>query len=168
MPHNLASSCLENRGNSIEFSFFSDCFAISATPAHAASVCGVAAWACNTLLRNGFLFRGGMVLGDLRHTSQVIFGPALVRAVEIEQARIPPFIVCDVSAVSLCTSLDASLLLDAPDGNLVLNVATGSALALAELDGVLAENQSRYEKYAAKWKQVRELLPIMYRAKESL
>lgn len=72
---------------SVEFSFFSDNFAIS-TPVDSGNlVFSILAWATDKILHQGFLVRGGVALGELYHSRGVIFGPALVRAVEIEQCE---------------------------------------------------------------------------------
>ena len=49
------------------------------------------------LLRAGFLIRGSVVLGPLHHCDNVVFGPALLQAVDIEEreAFYPRILVTD-------------------------------------------------------------------------
>ncbi|MCC5014638.1 hypothetical protein [Legionella sp. 31fI33] len=49
------------------------------------------------LLESGFLVRGGISLGLLHHTDQIIFGPALVRAHDLEhnEAKFPRILIDD-------------------------------------------------------------------------
>lgn len=52
---------------------------------------------CRELLTLGFLTRGGVAAGELRHVENVIFGPALIEAVSLEKEAIYPRI-CAVTA----------------------------------------------------------------------
>ncbi|MGC8495265.1 MAG: hypothetical protein ACP5SH_26415 [Syntrophobacteraceae bacterium] len=78
---------------SVEFSLFSDNFAIFAPVEHADGVFRILSWRITNLLQNGFIVRGGVTIGQLYHSFKIIFGPALVEAVDIEKdARFPRFL----------------------------------------------------------------------------
>jgi hypothetical protein len=51
-------------------------------------------------LRQGFLIRGAATVGRLHHTSNVIFGEALVQAVRLEKTAVYPRVILSSSAMS--------------------------------------------------------------------
>jgi hypothetical protein len=58
------------------------------------------------LLRAGFLTRGAVVLGPLCHCDNVVFGPALLSAVEIEENEaVYPRILISDAVVDYCSRL---------------------------------------------------------------
>jgi hypothetical protein len=67
---------------------------------------------CRGLLTDGFLTRGGVTVGDLYHKENMIFGPALIDAVELEQKEaIYPRLLCSrelVSEIDCCPSREPS------------------------------------------------------------
>ena len=67
-----------------QFGAFSDSFAVS-MPAHSGYriISGVAE-VCRSLLGLGFLTHGGITVGDLHHIDNVVFGPALIEAVQLK------------------------------------------------------------------------------------
>jgi hypothetical protein len=77
----------------------SDSLALSCRPADAASLLDhVASDFAYLLVRLGIYVRGAVVLGDLYHRANVIIGPALVQAVELEKAACYPRVIVDESA----------------------------------------------------------------------
>ena len=68
-----------------------------------AGLCNDQANTCLELLKLGFLTRGAIVLGELYHRESCVFGPALIRAVEMEknEAFYPRILVHD-DVISLC------------------------------------------------------------------
>lgn len=54
-------------------------------------------WACIRLVLNGMLPRGAITVGQLVHTDRMMFGPAMVRAYDLEtkEAKFPRIIVDD-------------------------------------------------------------------------
>lgn len=50
---------------------------------------------CITLLHHGVLLRGGVTQGQLFHTNDHVFGPALLRALNLEKAASYPRIIMD-------------------------------------------------------------------------
>lgn len=68
----------------------------------------VSAFAQTLLLKNGLLLRGGIVVGKIYHDNEIVFGPGLVKAYELEsQIAIFPRIVMKTSdfeqAILSCT-----------------------------------------------------------------
>jgi hypothetical protein len=72
-----------------------DSIAIStpATNIDAIWLCEAAARIQNHICFHGFLIRGSIVTGDLYHSGNTIFGPAIAKAVKWEKSGIPPVIV---------------------------------------------------------------------------
>lgn len=148
----------------IEFSFFSDSFAVSAPLAHTERVFEILAHANDELLRKEFLSRGGISLGDLFHCEGRIFGPALLEAIQMEHdAKYPRFLCSE----ALLTHLDESglkhkLVLRDSYGALVANIACGSVLARNDHLRVIQKQRHLSESIAQKWRYMEEMLPIMY------
>ena len=69
---------------SVQVSFFSDCFVCSMPSEFASRLCNRASHIILDFLSEGFLVRGGLSAGELYHKDQIVFGPALLRAYEIE------------------------------------------------------------------------------------
>ncbi len=101
-----------------QLSVFSDNVAISAGHSHAPELILRAAELCRLLLRSGFLARGGITTGLLLHQENIIFGPALVRAVELEQCASKPRLLVDPDAADL---IEAGAVLPDRDGRRILN-----------------------------------------------
>lgn len=68
----------------VQFGAFSDHFVYSMPVGFGPRILDVASKLVVDLLRMGWLTRGAIVLGPLHHTDNVIFGPALLEAVETE------------------------------------------------------------------------------------
>jgi hypothetical protein len=73
----------------------SDSIVIStpATNIDAIWLCAAAAKIQNHVCSHGFLLRGSIVTGDLYHSGNTIFGPAIAKAVELEKSGSAPVIV---------------------------------------------------------------------------
>lgn len=77
---------------------FSDCLTIStradfAGKSHLISVLGFLSL---SLLRQGFLLRGGLTVGELYHRESMVFGPAFLKAYELEnRCAVYPRIILD-------------------------------------------------------------------------
>lgn len=54
---------------------------------------------CAALLAEGFLVRGAITIGKLYHEDNVVFGPALNRAVALEKSTCFPRIVCEQAVI---------------------------------------------------------------------
>jgi hypothetical protein len=78
---------------------FSDCILISSSSDHAGKrfLIGSLWFLTATFLKLGFPIRGAVTLGQLYHRGQSVFGPALVRAYDIERksARFPRVLLDD-------------------------------------------------------------------------
>jgi hypothetical protein len=110
----------------VQFAVFSDNFVFSLPASFGARILTIAAPLVIGLLRRGFLVRGGITLGDLHHRDNVVFGPAMNEAVQIEQreAVYPRILVSQGAAAHLRASpsdpRDRSMIAD-QTGRLVAN-----------------------------------------------
>jgi len=154
--------------SSIEFSFFSDSFAISAPVDNGKVIFDILAWASDMLLRKKFLIRGGVTIGDLYHRQGLIFGPALVEVVEIEENdAIYPRFICSDKLIKYLDSAgfkDEVILEDFPE-SWVVNVANGSLIVCDELLTIIKNELSmsdKSERVMRKWRYIQEMLPKMY------
>jgi hypothetical protein len=81
---------------------------------------------CLGLLHLGFLTRGGITVGQLYHEDNMIFGPALNRAHEIESREaVFPRIVCDHALIELLEkdpAFEQEVIQDHLDGKHVINL----------------------------------------------
>jgi hypothetical protein len=155
--------------SSVEFSFFSDNFAISVPPGRAESLFTILAWASNNLLLAGFLVRGGITMGDLYHDPNVIFGPALIEAVELEKEAIYPRLLCSARLREfLANQTYKDRVVIQNEDKLIVNIAVGSSLALSDLSKTIEKELATLEKDSKQWKKwlyLQKVLPQMYRAK---
>lgn len=74
--------------------YFSDGIVIStpSTNVDAIWLCEAAARIQNHICHHGFLVRGSVVTGDVYHSGNTIFGPAIAKAVELDKSGGPPVI----------------------------------------------------------------------------
>lgn len=163
---------------SIEFSFFSDCFAVSAPIEHGPRVFGILSWAIDKLLHEGFLVRGGVALGDLYHRHGIIFGPALIEAHYIEDKRASyPRCLCSGKLLEHLIEKqyrDEVLLPDCCQ-EWVVNIACGSSINCADLMKMIEdriEEESRKpgreaEKITGYWRYMQTMLPRMHTKKSN-
>jgi hypothetical protein len=156
---------------SFEFSFFSDNLAISVPSRYAEQVFKTIAFVVHGLLREGFLVRGGVTLGDVYHRNNVLFGPALIEAVDLERTARYPRLLCSPSLVTFLEDAsykDKAIILDR-EKEWVLNIACGGPDAFLDLNGILKnkltalrlEERAEIEK---KWSYLLDTLPQMFRS----
>jgi hypothetical protein len=83
----------------VQFGAFSDHFVFSLPASFGSRILSIASKLIIDLLRVGFLTRGAVVFGPLYHCDNVIFGPALLEAVKIEEreAFYPRVLVSDAA-----------------------------------------------------------------------
>jgi hypothetical protein len=81
----------------VQFGHFSDHFVYSLPKSFGRRILTAASKLIIDVLRTGFLTRGAVVLGRLHHRDNVIFGPALLQAVNIEEreAFYPRILIAD-------------------------------------------------------------------------
>jgi hypothetical protein len=78
----------------IEFSMFSDCFAVSMLPNSGYRIFDILSNICHPLLRLRFSTRGGITIGNLHHVENAVWGPALIEAVNMEKTARYPGLIC--------------------------------------------------------------------------
>lgn len=83
-----------------EFAAFSDNFVVSQPLDFGERITEVADL-CRHLLRLGFPTRGGLTVGKIHHRDNVVFGPALVEAADLEKTAIYPRLVVSPALVDL-------------------------------------------------------------------
>lgn len=175
MKNQMPGSFNNEQYEAIEFSFFSDSFAISALEPHGKSVFTIISWAIDKLLGAGFLVRGGIALGKLYHRERMIFGPALVEAVEIEQKMaIYPRVLCSNELLKYLYEKQyrEEVVLQDCCGEWVIKIAPGTEHRCNDLmkviEGKLRETiekeSSDSAKIASKWRYMQIMLPRMYAA----
>jgi hypothetical protein len=139
---------------------------------------------CRDLLTEGFLARGGVTLGKLYHRENMIFGPALIDAVNLEQKEaIYPRLLCSSDLVGYMEG-HPELGPDSPKVivndqlgrhivNLLAFASRSNPAAWHDLEGKIAETIDGYqrngnpqdndvrEKNLEKWRFMRDVLRIM-------
>ncbi|KTD05821.1 hypothetical protein Lgra_2598 [Legionella gratiana] len=108
---------------SVQVSFFSDCFVCSMPSEFASQLCNRASHIIRDFLSAGFLVRGGLSAGKLYHKDQIVFGPALLRAYEIEhkEAIFPRVIIDSLLINCLNEDFDEPVILKDQLGNYVVD-----------------------------------------------
>lgn len=108
---------------SVQVSFFSDCLVCSMPSEFASRLCNRASHIIRDFLTEGFLVRGGLSAGELYHKDQIVFGPALVRAYEIENKEaIFPRVLIDSSLINrLNEDLEEPVIIKDQLGNYVVD-----------------------------------------------
>lgn len=133
---------------------FSDNIAVSMPSEYGASIFAVRR-ICLGLLQLGFLARGGVTIGDLYHEDNLVFGPALNRAYEIESKEAKfPRLICDESVVKLFDkqTMDHELMVDENDGKYIVDLYS-PPLAKAPSD-VWRQFLDNYYKFAETLKMI--------------
>ncbi len=161
---------------SIEFSFFSDCFVVSTPVDYGYRIFDILKWASHeVLLPEGFLVRGGVTIGNLHHCKGTIFGPAMVKAVRLEEEAVYPRLLCGGEKLEHYLKQNSynNVLIDF-DSKWVVNIALGSLSAKDQLMEIIdckikkIENKIKLsedeKKKRDKWKYQQQTLPKMYEA----
>ncbi len=153
----------------IQFSFFSDNFAISVPVDHdhVKMIFKIIAFATHELLRAGFLIRGAVTLGDLYHDDAgVIFGPAIVEAVDIEKKACYPRIVCGDRLIEFLDKTDYknNVIISDLNKKWVANIACGSIFAMTDLNKIIEGKLPTQNQFKDKWQYMQDMLPLMYKA----
>jgi hypothetical protein len=83
-----------------QFGVFSDCFVYSIPIRHGRNILHAASQIILSLLCSGFLVRGAITKGNLYHKDNIVFGPALTNAVNMEEneAFYPRILIADDAA----------------------------------------------------------------------
>lgn len=138
---------LERYGASeVRFSQFSDSVIISAprTEQGMTYLFEACVRVSTRLLKEGVLVRGGIALGNVMHTSQVAFGPAIVAAYEADTTGGPPRILLTPEVVE--DGIKSRLLIDKwpkivvqddYDGQMMLNIVLYAATAQRGMSAIL-------------------------------
>ena len=152
----------------IQFSFFSDNFAVSAPvdDDQVKMIFKIIAFATHELMRVGFLIRGAVTLGGLYHDDTgVIFGPALVEAVDMEKKTGYPRLICSDCLIEFLDRTDYkdNVIICDLDKKWVANIACGSFHAMTDLNMIIDEKLVVLNKNKDKWQYMQEMLPRMYK-----
>ena len=119
---------------STQITQFSDCIVISFLSNEQSGVFFTLEsilWVLIELVKRGFIFRGGIVRGQLAHDNRLLFGPAMIDAYELEKkAAYYPRVVLDKSIVSLSGDYSA------PHHNGSDEIAYVNELAVKDFDGM--------------------------------
>lgn len=156
----------------IEFSYFSDCLALSAPVNSAESIFKILAVINDILLRNNFLIRGGITAGELYHHKGIIFGAALIEAVELEKNATYSRILCSNDLIKRLGENEKKFILQDCKQDWIVNATWGSEFAYDELMKIIEievqkpENNTS-EKILKKWKYTQKMLPKMYEARNA-
>ncbi len=129
---------------------------------------------CRDLLTKGFLTRGGVTVGNLCHKENMIFGPALICAVALEQEAIYPRLMCSRNLVE---DIEHSPNVEPSNPKLIITDHLGRSavnlLAFAHRCNPAAWNDLEKQitdaidvggltdKHLEKWRYMRDVLQIM-------
>jgi|GEM_PF-724888 len=151
----------------IEFSFFSDNFAVSAPVPYGQKVFDMVAFVTIQLLLKKFPVRGAVTMGKVYHHGTNIFGPALVEAVEIEQdeACYPRFL-CSATLSEYLEKTDYKNKVVLPDQyeDVVAKIACETSFLKTQVMRIVEEELAglkRNRKLTRKWKYLQAMLPRM-------
>jgi hypothetical protein len=154
----------------IEFSFFSDSFAVSAPVPYGQKVFEMLAFVTIQLLLRKFPVRGGVTIGKVYHDGGKLFGPALVEAVGIErdEACYPRFL-CSATVCEHLEKTDYKNKVVLPDQyeDVVAKIACGTPLVNRRVMRIIEKELAglkKRKKLASKWKYLQAILPRMYEA----
>jgi len=162
----VAESAIEEHSG-IEFSYFSDCFAVSVPLTHAGAIFKILSWATDLLLHKQFSVRGGVTIGELYHKQGLIFGPAMVQAVDIEKNAEYPRLLCSDALIKYldCYDYKQDVVLQDCNHDWIVNTACGSSHAQDELMKIIEKQLHTSERIIKKWRYIQRMLPKMYDAK---
>jgi len=109
MKHRVAESpnaLVHPKYAEVQWGAFSDNFVVSMPESFGLRLLIPVAEICRRLLRVGFLTRGAITVGDLYHVDTMVYGPALVQAVELEKEAVYPRLVVSPEASDLLDQID--------------------------------------------------------------
>jgi hypothetical protein len=140
-------------------------------------------------LQYGFLTRGGIAVGQLHHRQNVVFGPALVEAVNLEREAIYPRLICSPGLLAHLKDFPRPYSTPIMTDHLGRNVANlftipfkprgkmpavefaRSVWGLGTIESVVASELRKYsdvpqkdEKIAEKWHYMNTVIPLMLAA----
>lgn len=167
----------------VEAGAFSDNYALSMPVDFGFRILSSASALCIELLKLGFLTRGGITIGDVYHKDNVVFGPALTEAVQLEKEAHYPRLLCSNTLIAHLEALNINEpafviedqlgrkivnpfvpIMQVPDRTLrefhneVWDIPKIEHVISAELERLSNANEDRY---AEKWRYVRDVLPLM-------
>jgi hypothetical protein len=153
----------------IEFSNFSDNFAISAPVEHGEAVFRILSWAICNLLQKRFIVREGVTVGHLYHSPEIIFGPALVEAVDIEKdAKFSRFL-CSHGLIEHLdgTPYKNKVIFQDCYEDWVVNTWCGTRALLGDLMKIIQKQilHMTKDKDIRKWQYMERMLSKMYELK---
>jgi hypothetical protein len=129
---------------------------------------------CRRLLTDKFLTRGGVTVGNLYHEENMVFGPALIEAVALEQEEaIYPRILCsrdlvaEIECSQDCEPSDLKVTIIDHLGRSVINLlafeqgnpAAWPDLVKRTIDTIALDNLP--DKELEKWRYMRDVLQMM-------
>jgi hypothetical protein len=164
----LPISAKESILTGVEFSFFSDNFAISAPIDRAQGFFDILALATQELLDAQFLVRGAVTMGGLYHQRGIIFGPALIEAVNMEQNdACYPRLLCSERLREFLDKTDykEQVLMRDLYQHWVVNIACSNIDAQDKLDKIVDKQLATLTEFADKWQYMQKMLPLMYEAR---
>ncbi len=128
---------------------------------------------CLELLTQGFLTRGGVTVGELCHKENMVFGPALIDAVDLEKEAIYPRLLCsqalaeNISRSPNCDPSDPQVIINDRLGRSVVNLLAYYPAAWQDPERKVTDTikagelqDSRLEK----WRYMQDGLQIMIQA----
>jgi hypothetical protein len=169
----------------VHMAAFSDSIAVSMPTSFGHRILGGVTDLCRNLLRLGFLTRGGITIGDLYHVENVIFGPALVEAVQLEKEAVYPRLVCSPTLVEFLAEYKwddrSDPIVSDHLGRKIANLfpvelvpSTGNLdrsfaeklWKLSDIETILNREIQKFtekksDKLTEKWRYMRDVLPIM-------
>lgn len=125
---------------------------------------------CRELLTHGFLARGGVTVGDLCHVENMIFGPALIEAVDLQEEAIYPRLLCSHALAQQVQSTSPNVIIKDHLGRDVINllafVSGPNPVQWADLESSIERNLKELNgkqewKNLEKWHFMRDVLQAM-------
>lgn len=180
---NAPYSVIDREYMGVEFAMFSDNFAVSMPAESGYRVFDIVSNICHPLLCLGFLTRGGITVGDLHHEENVIFGPAIIEATNLEKEAVYPRLVCSYKLLIHLqgfASAECDAIVTDHLGRRIANPFSFGPLPEATMKEFYARERwkveeikenianrireysnDQHEKEAEKWRYLRDTLPIM-------
>jgi len=105
----------------VQYCFFSDSFVFSTPISFGPRIVTAVGDIALQLLQMGFLTRGAIVKGKVFHLDNIVFGPALVRAVQLEKATVMPRVFFDRESIGDMPMWDMRPVITDSEGTEVVN-----------------------------------------------